>query len=421
MTMRRSYWWILVTMGAAAMAAGACTVSGASELGGGTGDAETAPPEDDMGEGFDPGDEGGADGSTLCDSGPDDDQDGDGFTFNDGDCNDCDANVNPNAIEVLTDPNDAEAEPADENCNDEIDEVLPACDGGLIIGDMDPLNAAAAIDICHDATSEPFGAKSASWVRANGSPVSGMDLAVSMAPEFGVNAPRNGDSLLILSSGYARDAGEPDACAAQSCDTTGPGVPPPGFPQDVPGCDGDSEINDDIALEVELVAPSNATGYSFDFAFMSFEFPEWVCTSYNDQFIALVDPAPQGSINGNISFDAQTNPVSVNVAYFDNCDPAGISSYASLCFSSNCPGAPNPYCPLGPGFMQNTGFNEWGDSGSTGWLVTTAPVTGGDTFKIRFAIWDTGDAALDSTVLVDNFRWIANSGTVAVGTIPVPQ
>ena len=33
----------------------------------------------------------------------------------------------------------------------------------------------------------------------------------------------------------------------------------------------------------------------------------------NDQFIALVDPAPKGAINGNISFDSLSNPVSVNV------------------------------------------------------------------------------------------------------------
>ena len=36
-----------------------------------------------------------------CDALPDEDKDMDGFTINQGDCNDCDANVNPNAIEVI--------------------------------------------------------------------------------------------------------------------------------------------------------------------------------------------------------------------------------------------------------------------------------------------------------------------------------
>ena len=41
---------------------------------------------------------------------------------------------------------------------------------------------------------------------------------------------------------------------------------------------------------------------------------------------------------------------------------------------------------------------------------------------IRFAIWDTGDSALDSTVLVDDFKWLATTGTtVEVGTKPVPK
>jgi hypothetical protein len=31
-----------------------------------------------------------------------------------------------------------------------------------------------------------------------------------------------------------------------------------------------------------------------------------------------------------------------------------------------------------------------------------------------------GDGLLDSTALVDNFQWIANGGTVVVGTVPVP-
>ncbi len=418
--MRRvSFGWILGGVGLAALAAGACTVGGGSQFKSGEGKGASGGSGGSASSGFEPGG-GGDDGATLCNAGPDEDQDGDGFTINDGDCNDCDANVNPAAIEVQTDPSDTEAAPADENCNDEIDEVLAHCDDGLVLTDTNPLNAAAAIDLCHDANTGPFGVKAARWVRANGTPATNIENAIGLKPQFGVNSARNGASMLVISSGYARDANDPTPCAAQSCETTGAGTAPPGFPQDVPGCSGSSSINDDVALEVELVAPSNATGYSFEFAFMSFEFPEWVCTSYNDQFIALVTPPPQGSINGNISFDAQTNPVSVNVAYFDNCDPSGVSGYASLCFGGSCPAPPNPYCPLGAGFMDGTGYNEWGDAGSTGWLVTTAPVTGGDTFTIRFAIWDTGDDNLDSTVMLDNFRWIAEGGTVAVGTIPAP-
>jgi hypothetical protein len=37
------------------------------------------------------------------------------------------------------------------------------------------------------------------------------------------------------------------------------------------------------------------------------------------------------------------------------------------------------------------------------------------------ATWDTGDTAYDSTTLIDSFEWIANGGTVSVGTTPIPQ
>ena len=179
---------------------------------------------------------------------------------------------------------------------------------------------------------------------------------------------------------------------------TDEGTAPSGFPQDVPGCSGDTEINDDVALAVKLKAPTNATGYSFDFSFYSFEYPEFVCTMFNDQFIALVDPAPMGSVNGNVSFDSMTNPVSVNIAFFEVCDG----------------------CPLGTAELAGTGFDTWDDAGATGWLVTTAPVEGGEEIDIRFTIWDTGDQSWDSTVLIDNFQWTAEAGTL-VETAPIPR
>ena len=48
---------------------------------------------------FDP--TGGGTTQPGCDAQPTEDKDADGFTITDGDCNDCDANVNPGAIEVI--------------------------------------------------------------------------------------------------------------------------------------------------------------------------------------------------------------------------------------------------------------------------------------------------------------------------------
>jgi hypothetical protein len=242
---------------------------------------------------------------------------------------------------------------------------------------------------------------------------------------FGPNVPpQSGASMLVLSSGHARIPGQANACNTCSCSVNGAGTPPPGFPQNAPGCIINSLINDDIGLEVELRAPTNATGYQFDFKFYSFEFAEWVCTDFNDQFMALMDPAPMGALDGNVSFDMNNNPVSVNIAFFDTC--TSCADWAQFC-SQGCPPQPNPCCPAGNGEMQGTGFDVWtgtfdnGEAGGTAWLRTTVPVTGGDTFKLRLAIWDTGDTVLDATVVIDNFEWIATGGSVDVGTVPVPK
>ncbi|MFO0662140.1 MAG: choice-of-anchor L domain-containing protein, partial [Polyangiaceae bacterium] len=181
-------------------------------------------------------------------------------------------------------------------------------------------------------------------------------------------------------------------------------------------CPASNSINDDVALELHLKAPTNATGFKFKFKFYSFEYAEWVCNNFNDQFIALMNPAPQGSLNGNISFDANNNPVSVNIAFFDVCNAANIGDFAQNCNNgggTTCPTAPSPYCPNGTTELQGTGFEN---DGATSWLQTTAPVTPGQEFTLRLAIWDTGDSAYDSTVLIDDFEWIA-TGSVNVGTV----
>lgn len=355
-----------------------------------------------------PPDAGGPD--NTCDTDPNADADGDGFTVVQGDCNDCDANVNPGAIEVeITEPDDMGVipEPADEDCDGLVDNVAPPCDAGLSLTSTDPYDAAAAIGLCKLSSGVgDWGIVSAQYTRANGNGVNAPSQHGLMGT-FGTNvSPLEGDSLLVLSSGRARTPGQANACNSYTCAGSGGSAAPPGFPQDVPACAGSGSIYDDISLQVTLRAPTNATGYAFSFDFYSFEYPEWVCTAYNDQFIALVDPPPPGSINGNISFDALTNPVSVNIAFFE------------ACFG----------CPLGTAELLGTGFDVWDNSqlfvpplqsaGATSWLATTAPVEPGEEVTIRFAIWDTGDNAWDSTALIDNFRWIADGGTVTVSTTP---
>ncbi len=365
---------------------------------------------------------------TVCNHGPDEDGDADGFTGAQGDCNDCDANVNPGAVDALMETDGGPGTVTDNDCDGKA-ELPKSCDDAVALDSVDAMAGAQAIELCNvaGANDKKWGVVSARYVRADGSamnPAAQVGLLTGFGPNVHV---QGGTHMLVLSSGYSRLPGQPGACDSESCTSNANGNAPPGFPQDVPNCQGDKAINDDVGLDLTLRAPTNATGYRFLFKFQSFEFPEWVCTSYNDQFIALVNPPPQGSINGNISFDSASNPVSVNIAFFDACDPAGASNFGQFCSfdpMSNCPGLPNPYCPSGPKELAGTGFDNGfggdGDAGATSWLMTESPVKGGEQFSIRFAIWDTGDQNLDSTVLLDKFEWVANGGTVAIGTNPIP-
>jgi len=409
---------------AVAVVAGCSASNGSSFDDDGTAGAGNHSSSPSSGTGFNPTSTGSGTPAANCDAGDDEDRDKDGWTKSQGDCNDCDPNANPGAIEVISSSGPA----ADEDCDGQVDNVA-LCDDGLALDDPDAMHAARALDLCKEAIDNQGGVLSAAWVRANGTPYSGPGgVQHGILDGFGPNVkPQLGGRLLVLSSGTARVPGQPGACAGMSCYGNATGSAPPGFPAAVPGCDGSSDIHDDVGLELVLRAPTNANGYKFNFKFYSFEFAEWVCTAYNDQFIALVAPPPMGAQNGNIVFDSKNNPVSVNIAFFDVCDPGTNNDFAAECAttSPSCPAKPNPYCPSGPGELVGTGFdNCFGsnleDAGATTWLETTAPVHGGDEFTIRFTIWDTGDENLDSTVLVDAFQWLAEGG-VDVGTDPLPD
>ncbi|MCA9622045.1 MAG: hypothetical protein KC731_23640, partial [Myxococcales bacterium] len=232
----------------------ACSAGNGQELGNGGNDPGSGGRH--TGEGGDgislTGSGGGTTGSSgnTCNTDPSVDDDNDGFTEMQGDCNDCDAFTNPGAIEVLTDPADPNAEPADENCNQQVDEPAVVCDQSLAHNDTDPMNGARALGLCQTADAGSWGVVNAAYVRANGSPAS-PGASVGLLDTFGSAVPpREGGRMLVLSSGYGRTPAHSDACNDNSCSTLGPGTAPSGFPQDTPGCDGDTDINDDIALQL---------------------------------------------------------------------------------------------------------------------------------------------------------------------------
>ena len=435
--MQRSTLFLIGIAGSIASAVAACSAGGTGNLGSGGSDTTATTAVTNSASSGSAGDTittvgaGGAGGSgSACNTRHDEDNDGDGFSKDQGDCNDCDPNVNPDAVDTppTVAPGGGMVDGADNNCDGK---KLPfvTCDDNLALEDTTPKSAAKAIDLCQETMpGKSWGLIDAKYVNADGSASRQPGPQVGLLAQFGPNVtPRLGKTMLGLSSGHMRAEGQPDFCVelsdnktpSQDCVTANQGPAPKGFPQRIEPCGLQPEIHDDIALEVKLRAPSNATGYKFNFRFYSFEFAEWVCGPGNDQFVALVSPPPKDAQNGNIVFDSSKHAISVNSAFFDTCDPTTIDNYALKgCMKCVTPPPGIPYCSKSYTDLIGTGMYGGAlDGGATSWLETTAPINPRQEFTIRFAIWDTGDGNIDSHVLIDSFKWIATPG-VQVGTVP---
>jgi hypothetical protein len=269
------------------------------------------------------------------------------------------------------------------------------CDAGLALDDADPLHGASAIELCDLSDGSSPGVVSAEFGPvdfASALDATGI-LGVGIPAVFGPNvSPRRGARMLALSSGTARtpsDAGYGGDDFSKGSSST----PPPGFPASVGACPVASAVHDSAALRLALVAPAWANSFDFDFRFYTADYPDYLCSSVDDQFVALVSPPPAGSLSGDVAFDAQVNPITVNSAdWITVCAPGG--AYA---------------CASGTSELAGTGFEG---HGATPWLTNRVPVQPGQSFTVVLAIWDGGDALGNSTVLLDDFRW---SGATVAG------
>lgn len=296
----------------------------------------------------------------------------------------------------------------DDDCDGQIDNEVVGCDGAIPdIGYADPMSAAQAIGLCKVAQGGSWGVIEAKYVKADGT--AGMNpTSHGLLPNFGPNVQtQEGQRLLALSSGAARRPGDIGYLTPQDGSMGTQSPQPPGFPIDTPACPGvttGGNAIDPAGLELRVRVPSNAKSFKFAFNFYTAEYPVYICTAFNDFFVALQNPAPPNAVQGNISFDSQNNPVSVNNSMLDVCVPG---THKGKTFP----------CPLGTGQLQGTGFQG---GAATGWLETQSPVDPGSEITLRFTIYDVGDDWLDSTVLIDNFQWSVEESTGSV-TKPVPR
>ncbi|MBA3547909.1 MAG: choice-of-anchor L domain-containing protein [Nannocystis sp.] len=340
------------------------------------------------------------------------DADGDGFTVCGGDCCDQDGEgcekgklVNPGAFEVA-------ANELDDDCDGMADNVLPDCDDALNVASNDAMDGARAVDLCKVSTGEKdWGVVSAKYVQIDGGapPNAQFDVGHGLVAGFGPNVmPKKGARMLGLSSGAARQPTDPGYQSPGGYSKGYNSAHPQGFPKESPACPGvvTGTPYDSAALELQIRVPTNAYGFAFDFSFYTYEWPGYVCSKYNDFFVAALSPIPMGQTDGNIAFDMMGNPISVNNAFLD------------VCGCINGPpcnaGGKQFLCPLGTAELTGTGFES---HAATSWLTTTAPVVPGSVITIRWGTYDSGDGALDSTAILDHWRWEIDPNT-KVETIP---
>lgn len=299
------------------------------------------------------------------------------------------------------------------------------CDGSLAIDSSDAMDGARAIGLCQVATDGTWGVVNAEWVRSDGQPLTGESaIGKGILDGFGMNvAPREGSQLLALSSGAARDETDAgyesvsgywkDCGLSDPFCFNGPPTPhgtPAGYPKTSASCSVQAgEAYDSAGLRLTIRTPADAKSFSFALKFYTYEFPDYVCDIYNDFFVSMMTPTPAGLPDGNISFDSMGNTISVNAGFLDVCNAQTASNGQAFA------------CSAGYSEMVGTGFDEQDPgSGATTWLQTTAPIDApGEEITLHFTIWDSGDGVLDSTILIDEFKFELTEGVV--GTTPIPQ
>jgi hypothetical protein len=342
--------------------------------------------------------------------------------------------VNPGAFDVA-------GNLVDDDCNTVVDDSDAPCDGGLASNSSNGIDYARAIDLCRTTTESPaiedrtWGVISAELLRADGTTGAAANSR-AIRSDFGSNAvPLAGASLAILSTGNAAAPGDTnpsfvDFDPGQDASTS-TGAPADwlaanggAFPN-APGCPAaaGTAANDAVMLKLRVRVPTNARSFSVGTFFYSAEFPEWVCSPYNDVFLALLDstftPGMGETANPadkNLAFfrapDTSVYPVGVNLAFgntglFTQCvnGATGCGAGATAGTISTC---------VGTSLLTGTGFDTSApglcgpgslEGGGTGWLTTAGNVTPGETIEVRFVVWDTADHVIDSLVLLDGWTW----------------
>jgi hypothetical protein len=135
-------------------------------------------------------------------------------------------------------------------------------------------------------------------------------------------------------------------------------------------------------LRVLAQVPADSVSFSYDFAFVSTDYPEYFGSPFNDLYVGWLESERW---TGNISFDAMGNAISLNADFLNlRDDTASLPEFSGTCMKQHA---------------------------GTHWLSTTAPVAPGEQITLVLAVFDLSDDLLDSYVFLDNFEWGCDSAS----------
>ncbi|HQN74337.1 MAG TPA: choice-of-anchor L domain-containing protein, partial [bacterium] len=286
--------------------------------------------------------------------------------------------------------------------------ITPVCDSLIASDTKDPADLAKAMELCPVSIEFPYGLQSALLTFSDGTGSGDVpDGQYAVYESFGSSiVPVSGDAFLLFSTGAVADPvsnlsvnnAKTHNAPSDWYETNGNNFPAS------PDCkDHDPSNNparDSVMLTLDIKAPVNAKSFSFDAYFFSADYSAYVCTQFNDFFVALLDSAYSTDTP-----DFQ-NPFDKNLAVDENGNSLGVNFVMSGLFTvCKLPDGEmtdlNKYCE-GSESLAGTGYEN---HGATGWLKVKGNIVAGEEFKLRLALWDSADQILDSLVILDNWKW----------------
>ncbi len=196
--------------------------------------------------------------------------------------------------------------------------------------------------------------------------------------------PVDGDSYLVLSSGFTDVALNPNDSGSTSGVLTGIVTP------------GPSGGTDLCQMTLVLNVPDGETTFGFDFKFFSEEFPEFVGSSFNDGFLVEV---------GESTFFIEGNQAIApdNIVFDDSGEQISINTTGAL------------------GFTAEDAFETTYDGATTILTTNYEFPEGTKTLTLVFSVFDVGDDIYDSAVFLGDAGFGGGGGGTGVADNTPPE